>query len=179
MEMIEEIRAILAAPDWSGVTATDHGAFITIAGKFRGRGHAGSRADWRSLAADLDRIVREQSAPVASPTPVLEGGEMGGRDAEPVWPDLSDKLSDWDTGDEPLTREEAEAEAERILKNIVDGFDVADEISGLSIVRRQELTQALHQKKGAMRRARMTGETPDETEGAIDRLVDLLARRGI
>lgn len=59
------VREILAGPDWEPVAVTDHGAFFTIAGQFKGTAHSGSRKDWRSLAADLDRIARELEARVA------------------------------------------------------------------------------------------------------------------
>lgn len=59
------VREILAGPDWEPVAVTDHGAFFTIAGMFKGTAHSGSRKDWRSLAADLDRIARELEARLA------------------------------------------------------------------------------------------------------------------
>jgi hypothetical protein len=59
------VREILAGPDWEPVAVTDHGAFFTIAGMFKGTAHSGSRKDWRSLAADLDRIARELEARIA------------------------------------------------------------------------------------------------------------------
>lgn len=59
------VREILAGPDWKPVAVTDHGAFFTIAGMFKGTAHSGSRKDWRSLAADLDRIARELEARIA------------------------------------------------------------------------------------------------------------------
>jgi hypothetical protein len=96
---------------------------------------------------------------------------------------LSDKLSDWDTGADEnearLSPEEAEAEVARLVSNQAEGFDLADEISGLSQTRRDDLTQALHKRKGRMRRERMTGATPQVEEAALDHLVDLLARRGV
>jgi len=96
---------------------------------------------------------------------------------------LSDKLSDWDTtadeNEARLSPEEAEAEVARLVSNQAEGFDLADEISGLSQTRRDDLTQALHKRKGRMRRERMTGATPQVEEAALDHLVDLLARRGV
>jgi hypothetical protein len=83
------VREILTAPDWDTVYVTDHGPFVTIAGRFNGKAHAGSRDDWRSLAIDMDRIARAQyaellaeaeqiadepveAAPEPEPEPVLE-----------------------------------------------------------------------------------------------------------
>ena len=109
--------------------------------------------------------------------------ELALRSEEPKLPDMGEKLSDWGdvfgAGVEPLSREAADAEATRILSNMADGFEVGDEISGLSSVRREELTQALYRKKGKMRRDRMTGSVPEVAEGEIDQLVGLLARRGV
>lgn len=80
MSLYDDVRAIMAAPEWEPVTVTNHGAFVTIAGRFNGVAHAGSRADWAGLARDLDRIARErheaakkaaleESAPAAEPAP--------------------------------------------------------------------------------------------------------------
>ena len=89
MSLYDDVRAILAAPEWEPVTVTNHGAFVTIAGRFNGVAHAGSRADWAGLARDLDRIARErheaakkaaleEAAPAAEPAPA----EPDPRDAE-------------------------------------------------------------------------------------------------
>lgn len=103
----------------------------------------------------------------------------------PKFPMPDERLSAW--GDvaavpaefEILTPPEADSEIERILNNQAEGFDVADEIDGLSAARREELTHALHRKKGRMRRERKTGAAPQAEEAAIDHLVGLLARRGV
>ena len=60
MSLYDDVRAILVAPEWEPVTVTNHGAFVTVAGRFNGIAHAGSRADAVGLARDLDRIARER-----------------------------------------------------------------------------------------------------------------------
>lgn len=127
--------------------------------------------------AELAKIDLYRNWPVfvptaASPAPVEEH----------KFPAPHEKLTDWDVvGDvEVLAPEDAEAEVDRLIRNRLDGFDVADEISGLSQARMADLTHAIHRKKGRMRRERMTGAAPlvDE-EAALDHLMDLLARRGV
>ena len=102
----------------------------------------------------------------------------------PLPPDPQEaKLSDYGAvgAVEPiLTPKEAEVEADRLFSNFKDGFDVGDEISGLSEVRREDLTAALNRRKSKMRRERLDGALPDQKEeAAIDTLVNLLARRGV
>lgn len=100
------------------------------------------------------------------------------------FPAPHERLTDWDvvgvSDDEALSPEAADAEMDRLIRNQSDGFDVADEISGLSQARRDDLTQAIHRKKGRMRRERMTGAAPQVAEeAALDHLVGLLTRRGV
>jgi hypothetical protein len=112
-----------------------------------------------------------------------ENAKLVGRDEDLP---ASGQITDWEEGvgeaavlDPGLSREEADSEVERILRNQTEGFDIADEISGLSAMRREQLTEALHRKKARMRRERMTGASPDADEVSIDQLVGLLARRGV
>lgn len=72
-----------------------------------------------------------------------------------------------------------EVEADRMLQNMNEGVDLDDEISGLSVVRREELTAALYRRKSRKRRERMTGSTPDDEEQSIDRLLGLITKRGV
>lgn len=75
-QIYTRVRDILKAPDWEPVSVTDHGAFLTIAGCFRGIMHSGhtdrrgDRKDWRGLSIDLDRIAREDYAKIVE-EPVL------------------------------------------------------------------------------------------------------------
>lgn len=72
MDMIDSVRAIMAAPDWSSVAISDHGEFVTIRGIFLGTAHAGSRKDYVELARDLDRIARYREEPTPTPEPEPE-----------------------------------------------------------------------------------------------------------
>lgn len=132
---------------------------------------SGSANDEEGAIRDIIAAAHEQlweGVTLEAPTP---------DDAVPL-PPLDEKLADW--GDLPsLTPDEADAEVARLMSNQAEGFDLADEISGLSQTRRNDLTHALHRKKGRMRRERMTGAAPQVEEAAIDHLVDLLARRGV
>lgn len=87
MNLYDDVRAILVAPEWESVNVIDYGAFVTIAGRFNGVAHAGSRADWEGLARDLDRIARERyeaGKAEAKPEPVAEAAPpaVDPRDAE-------------------------------------------------------------------------------------------------
>lgn len=72
MSLYDDVRAILVAPEWEPVNVIDYGAFVTIAGRFNGVAHAGSRADWEGLARDLDRIARERHAAAEKAAKILE-----------------------------------------------------------------------------------------------------------
>ena len=127
------VREILAGPDWEPVAVTDHGAFFTIAGQFKGTAHSGSRKDWRSLAADLDRIARELEARVAEelaeavepePEPiVVVEPEPEPAPAEPE-PDV---LSEIDALKD-LVAEQA-AEIERLRKEAADVHNFPENLS--------------------------------------------------
>lgn len=87
MSLYDNVRAILVAPEWEPVNVIDYGAFVTIAGRFNGVAHAGSRADWEGLARDLDRIARERheaGKAEAKPEPAAEPAPpaVDPRDAE-------------------------------------------------------------------------------------------------
>lgn len=87
MSLYDDVRAILVAPEWEPVNVIDYGAFVTIAGRFNGVAHAGSRTDWEGLARDLDRIARERyeaGKAEAKPEPVAEPAPpaVDPRDAE-------------------------------------------------------------------------------------------------
>lgn len=83
MSLYDDVRAILVAPEWEPVNVIDYGAFVTIAGRFNGVAHAGSRADWEGLARDLDRIARERhEAGKAEAKPEPAPPAVDPRDAE-------------------------------------------------------------------------------------------------
>jgi hypothetical protein len=125
-------------------------------------------ADLKASVAELaEKLKQAETPPPLSPEPAAAGPEL---------PNGDEKLVDWK---DALSPEELRQDAERILQNFIDGFDVADEIAGMSAVRREQLTKELHSDKAKLARARMAGANPDQREEAIDRLVGLLARRGV
>lgn len=188
MSLYDDVRAILAAPEWEPVTVTNHGAFVTIAGRFNGVAHAGSRADWASLARDLDRIARErheaakkaaleEAAPAAEPAPA----EPDPRDAELAA--LRARIAELESAsyidrDERPDAVEAEPEIEPTRKMIPEQIGALMQEGETFEEARDRLTPELNRELAKLKNARGLAGEDLEREAEIETLLGMLSRLG-
>ena len=188
MSLYDDVRAILAAPEWEPVTVTNHGAFVTIAGRFNGVAHAGSRADWAGLARDLDRIARErheaaknaaleEAAPAAEPAPA----EPDPRDAELAA--LRARIAELESAsyidrDERPDAVEAEPEIEPTRKMIPDEIGELMEAGETIAEARERLWSKLNDELAELQNQEALFGKSIPRRAEVENLLGILARLG-
>lgn len=201
------VREILAGPDWEPVAVTDHGAFFTIAGMFKGTAHSGSRKDWRSLAADLDRIARELEARLAEelaervepePVAVVEPEPEPEPEPAPAEPEPVIDTSELDALRARLAELEAEnarlktpAEPHNFPANMSDRLTdwaepgdlttdqlTEDVIQKLTKEKRKKFTELLNVELAELQQERGGPREALSREAEIEKLLGLFARVG-